>query len=90
MNEQEKKPSNPSAFPEPYANDPNSAISHTKGMTLRDYFANSAMQGIISNEELRVKILMDNKDGREENSVNKDISVLSYSLADAMLKAREL
>jgi hypothetical protein len=83
MNEQEKKPSNPSAFPEPYANDPSSAISHTKGMTLRDYFANSAMQGILST-------FNDQTSFDTFGHVAKDLAEKSYLIADAMLKAREL
>jgi hypothetical protein len=82
MNEQEKKPSNPSAFPEPYANDPSSAISHTKGMTLRDYFANSAMQSLIINNS--------KFNYRDFSDFSEIISKDAYKIADAMLKAREL
>ena len=84
MNEQEKKPSNPSAFPEPYVNDPSSAISHTKGMTLRDYFANSAMQALVTNEAEIQRAKLKSPD------VNSVIASISYALADAMLKQREL
>ena len=44
-----------------------------KGMTLRDYFAAKAMQGIQS----RV------------NWSDSDVAARAYSLADAMLKARD-
>jgi len=36
------------AFPEPFVNDPRLAISHTKGLTKREYFAGLAMQAYIS------------------------------------------
>jgi hypothetical protein len=46
-------------------------------VTLRDYFANSAMQGLISNFKGDV-------------SANYEtIAIVSYKLADAMLKQRE-
>jgi len=87
MNEQEKKPRNPSAFPEPYVNDPSSAISHTKGMTLRDYFANSAMQGMTTNPELMEIVSVQSiHDGSAFDAIARQ----SYKIADAMLKAREL
>lgn len=47
------------------------------GMTLRDYFANSAMQGLISNFKGDV-------------SANYEIiSIVSYKIADEMLKQRK-
>jgi len=69
-----KKPENPPAFAcvtESYGQD---------GMSLRDYFANSAMQGICVNA------------GR--NGVNfsehESIAIMAYNIADAMLKQRGL
>ncbi|WP_316392193.1 hypothetical protein [Citrobacter farmeri] len=49
------------------------------GMTLRDYFAAKAMQGILVNAE------------RNEFSFGKvdEIASKAYELADAMLRARE-
>ncbi len=49
------------------------------GMTLRDYFAAKAMQGILVNTE------------RNEFSFGKvdEIASKAYELADAMLRARE-
>lgn len=49
------------------------------GMTLRDYFASKAMQGILVNTE------------RNHFSFGKvdEIASKAYELADAMLKARE-
>lgn len=52
-----------------------------KEITLRDYFANSAMQGLITNEQ--------NFDYLREQTA-QNIAKDSYLLADAMLKQREL
>jgi hypothetical protein len=46
------------------------------GMTLRDYFAAKAMQGLVENANWR---------GMPEDALAKE----AYKLADAMLKARE-
>jgi hypothetical protein len=54
---------------------------HVKAMTLRDYFANSAMQSIVVN--LRQSYI---EDYIHWESVAKD----AYELADAMLKQREI
>lgn len=63
------KPSNPYAFPcerdEP-----------GKGMTLRDYFAAKAMEGLISSFKGDVSAEFD------------IISTVSYKMADAMIKQR--
>ena len=50
----------------------------TDGMSLRDYFAAKAMQGMFSNSELTTVI----------NS-HDQFAELSYRMADAMLRARE-
>ena len=47
------------------------------GMTLRDYFAAKAMQGMFASSLL------------PQNVTNEELSVESYKVADAMLKARE-
>ena len=52
----------------------------TAGMTLRDYFAAKAMQGIIFNDG-------DFLDARYSSPEN--IAFAAYHMADAMLKARE-
>ena len=49
--------------------------SSQEGMTLRDYFAAKAMQGLLSDTTVR--------------STPDDFAINSYKLADAMLKARE-
>ena len=52
----------------------------TAGMTMRDYFAAKAMQGIIFNDG-------DFLDARYSSPEN--IAFAAYHMADAMLKARE-
>lgn len=56
------------------------------GMTLRDYFAAKAMQGMMSNDNLlnRYKI------SGEENYISPDVMACTaaYSMDDAMLEAR--
>ena len=47
-----------------------------EGMTIRDYFAAKAMQGMLA----------ENGGGARSND---DLAVIAYALADAMLKARE-
>jgi hypothetical protein len=49
---------------------------YKSGMTLRDYFAAKAMQGLVENANWR---------GMPEHSLAKE----AYKLADEMLKARE-
>lgn len=69
------KPSNPQAFPSDYETTYN-------GMTLRDYFANSAMKEHMSRayEGNTKHIAFDEYDV---------IAEYSYKMADAMLKERE-
>jgi hypothetical protein len=50
------------------------------GMTLRDYFAAKAMQGIIASEKL----------GDEEFATPEMYARDAYKYADAMLKARQV
>ena len=49
-------------------------MQYQKGMTLRDYFAAKAMQGLLSSDV---------------NAKLEDFAKQSYKVADAMLKARE-
>ena len=65
---------NQSAFP--WMVDDGKTVTGNKGMTLRDYFAAKAMQGLVENANWR---------GMPEDALAKE----SYKLADAMLKARE-
>jgi hypothetical protein len=55
--------------------------SEYDGMTLRDYFAAKAMQGLMHNYHPC--------DFLEHNGWIEDISMASYQLADAMLAARK-
>jgi len=55
-----------------------------KGMTLRDYFAAKAMQGMFANPD----------DSHEQYDLNykdytEEIARCAYCMADAMMKARE-
>jgi hypothetical protein len=78
MNEQEKKPKQmPSAFP---------LHGFDTGMTLRDYFANSAMQSLISRLGGNPLISL----GRDGDSTIELLSKDAYAISDAMLKQREL
>jgi len=73
MTTENKKPSNPQAYPN------NNNLD--SGMTLRDYFANSAMQGHLASEYYIIGSSQENKE-----SLAKEF----YDFADAMLKQREL
>jgi len=66
---------NPPAFPWT-----NEKTTYT-GMTLRDYMAAKAMQGLMHNYD--ICDFLGHKDWLE------DISITSYQIADAMMKARE-
>ena len=50
------------------------------GMTLRDYFAANAMQGMLANPKLQEQILKVGQSWIEESA---------WKVADAMMKARE-
>jgi len=60
---------NPPAFPIPFE-------THHDGMTLRDYFAAKAMQGLLTNPECPLEPL-------------DEVPQASYKMADAMMKERE-
>ena len=55
--------------------------SDADGMTLRDYFAAKAMEGMWTNSELLTTL----KRGQE----SEEIAMAAYEQADAMLKARQ-
>jgi hypothetical protein len=85
MNENEKKPSNPSAFPfVDRSESQNTLMAFSDGMTLRDYFANSAMHALLSSDFQAEKLVY----SLEQN--DEIVAITSYRLADAMLKQREL
>ncbi len=50
------------------------------GMTLRDYFAAKALQGLLSNPKLEKQIIANEQ---------KWVEASAYAFADAMLKARD-
>jgi len=79
METNQKKPKNPSAFPIP-------SDRWEDGMTLRDYFANSVLNGIHSNERMFKDMMLDRGNENPYDYVAKE----SYKMADAMLKQREL
>ena len=60
---------NQPAFPQPI-----NPSEQGRGMTLRDYFAAKAMQGMMSDPNL--------------DMVCNKVAQLSYNMADAMMKAR--
>lgn len=65
------------AFPLPEAAHPGAFPPDVaKGMTLRDYFAAKAMQGLLANSEVQ--------------ATHAEFAAESYKMADAMLKAREV
>lgn len=50
-------------------------LGYTTGMTLRDYFAAKALQGLLSNRNAEAAI--------------DEFAVKAYRMADAMMKARK-
>ena len=76
MDPENKKPSNPSI----------------QTCTLRDMFANTALQGIIDDKKLNEKYYQDWEYGYGESKVSEYIDKTAsnaYKIADAMLKQRE-
>ena len=75
------KPENPPAFPVAW---PEWACRTPEpGMTLRDYFAVVALQGVLSNLECA------KNDAGDPIKTVGDVAALAYKQADAMLKARQ-
>ena len=64
--------------PEPRANE---TTHYNEGMTLRDYFAAKAMQGMLANKGF---IYGKTADEDDSNGAKR-----AYKIADAMMKARE-
>lgn len=83
------KTENQSAFPYEHAGPFGGTISE-KGMTLRDYFAAKAVQGILSGVYSSPAVLdAMNEICKSENIIFRDdISERAYKIADAMLKER--
>ncbi len=61
--------------------------TYHKGMTLRDYFANSAMQANLTSPEL---MEITSETSIKDGSAFEAIARVSYQIADAMLKQRNL
>lgn len=51
-----------------------------EGMDLRDYFAAKAMQGMLTNQPIRNDVMLH----------GDSLAEVSYQVADAMMKAREI
>ena len=71
------------AFPVPAELCQDLTVEEQRGMTLRDYFAAKAMQGLMSRKE---------QGGFDFAVYEKDamrVALWAYDLADEMLKARE-
>lgn len=49
-----------------------------QGMSMRDYFAAKAMQGMLTNQPLRIDVMLN----------GDSLAQSSYQIADAMMKAR--
>ena len=60
--------------------------SWTQGMTLRDYFAAKAIQGMFANDTMLARFTNDGA----KDLINPEVLAVSaaYSIADAMLEAR--
>lgn len=88
------KPENPTAFPVSHLQYTSQGMiiceKHTEGMTLRDYFANSAMIALINKQDPKAFITGHTKEAIEESSINFLNSIVSgaYYYADAMLAER--
>ena len=90
-NTEDKKPKNPQAFPAwdmTFDHNPNTQLFSAgtgRGMSLRDYFAAKAMQGIVT-----AKLTNGGKDFviGESGKSNQSVVGAAYGLADAMLKER--
>ena len=74
------------AFPQTVPDSDGKSQTHHFGMTLRDYFAAKAMQGLVS-----ATTKMNFTDGQFIVDVMDEthMTKIAYSHADAMLKARE-
>ena len=87
MKTENTKPNNPSVYPDPMRGAEQSFSNQSpwqleSGMTLRDHFANSAMQALLNYPDTATTYY-------ETNRLDY-VSKCSYEIADAMLKQREL
>jgi hypothetical protein len=82
-----KKPENPPAFPTVEYTTSNVSTPETRtteGLSMRDYFAAKAMQGLLSNS-----YYSSDMSGNTVFPEPKYLSDKAYEIADAMLKARQ-
>lgn len=82
MSKQEKEVQNFSAFP-CAAFGPSDDSIHQRGMSMRDWFAGMALQGMVSQP-----ILPKVKPGDEEMTIGEWVARNAYNMADAMMEAR--
>lgn len=87
---QKEKPNNPNAFPITLKDNNNPYHRDATGMSLRDYFANSAMQASITNQEMWNNLISDYKSFGNGLTALEYVAKEAYEIADAMLKQREL
>jgi hypothetical protein len=85
------KPTNPPAFPRPASEAHQYGVhSHQVGMTLRDYFAAQAMQGMLAAKGWHPDFMFPTDFNFDAGQRAADaVAAVSYQYADAMLKARE-
>ena len=75
------------AFPVPYSNEADGPmVMPTTGMTLRDYFAAKALQGLLANPERYkyIALLVDTNQITQEEATTKNIHK-AVMMADALL-----
>lgn len=58
-------------------------VAEQKGMTLRDYFAAKAMQGMLAYPGC------DTRGSHHNNNTSQGVASMAYDYADAMLEARK-
>lgn len=87
-----KEIKNPEAFARPasvgidYLTGEDCPVDSQRGMSLRDYFAAAALQGLLANSEIAKSFVK----GKECSFVQGWHSETSYRFADAMLEARDV
>lgn len=82
---------NPPAFPtHSVGKEPGHAAFQVSegGLTMRDYFAAKAMQGIIASETQGEGLMLPRQGGEQNPSYYLRNAQLAYEIADAMLRAR--
>lgn len=75
------------AFPYPFYDEKGHCIDGIEGMTLRDYFAAQALSTILGQYDFT--FFEDDEKAQPEDTLALCLARNSYTMADAMLKARE-